>query len=187
MFKHTQSLSKLHQIKPVHQRTVRVCSQIWVPYKAGCDKRCVCSLSRDSCKNSHFFLLPACCWWAVGCYSIVVCWWYEPPSSRSTWGCVCSIPGLCSSFLFQQAWFNVGFNSFRNGSLAKSCSVIVLWKIILQLLCFSFHRCFLVLCDKTKGLQLLIFAIGCNAVRVQRSHCVRYFLLRVNIKNFITQ
>lgn len=84
VFKPIQILSKLHQIKSVHQTTLRVCSQIWVLYRAGCDKSCICSLGKkillckDSCKSSIFFLLPACCWWAVSYYSIIVFWWYEP-------------------------------------------------------------------------------------------------------------
>lgn len=61
VFKPIQDLSKLHQIKSVHQRTVRVCSRIRVLYRAGCDKSCVCSLGKkivlckDSYKNSLFF------------------------------------------------------------------------------------------------------------------------------------
>lgn len=47
MFKPTQSLSKLAQIKSVRLRTMRVCAQIRVPYKAGRDRRCVCSLSKN--------------------------------------------------------------------------------------------------------------------------------------------
>lgn len=59
-----------------------------------------------------------------------------------------------------------------------------MWKVMLQLLYFSSHWCFL--CDKTEGLELLISGNNWNAVRVQRSH--RLFILwRVNIRNFITQ
>lgn len=58
MLKPTQNLSKLHQIESVHWRTVRVCSHIWVPYKAGCDEKYVCSLSKDLSLQRFLQKLP---------------------------------------------------------------------------------------------------------------------------------
>lgn len=170
MLKPNQNFSNLYWIESVHLKNTQSVLKCGGLAEQGVTRDAFV-LSKDLPLQSFlqklpFFLLPTCRWRTGGCYSIVVCWWHEPSSPSPTWGRVSSVPGCCSSVLFQQAWFNVVFNWFRNRNLAKS---FVKDYTAVALLQFS-----LVFSGSLRQGRLQDFhclSVGCNTVWVQRSHC----------------